>query len=105
MKNLVNIASPTLLLQHLAASQMTGRDIEKTWERIQVFGGSKYIFRPNLLQDLVVKSVVSGLGEMRKEWQKSGCNTRYNSYKLLGGTKSNLEQYLGQATMCCWIAT
>ena len=39
------------------------------------------------MQDLVVKSVVSGLGEMRKDWQKSGCNTRYNSYKLLGEAK------------------
>ena len=48
------------------------------------------------MQDLVVKSVVSGLGEMRKEWQKSGCNTRYNSYKLLGGTgtKKILEKRL-----------
>ena len=43
------------------------------------------------MQDLVVKSVVSGLGEMRKDWQKSGCNTRYNSYKLLGGTEKYLE--------------
>ena len=77
-------------LQHLAASNTTEQDIEKTWERIQVFGG-KYIFRSNLMQDLVVKSVVSGLGEMRKDWQKSGCNTRYNSYKLLGGTNKHLE--------------
>ena len=64
---------------------MTGQDIDRTWERIQVFDEKgKYLFSTNLIQDLVVKSVVSGLGEMRNEWQKSGCNTRYNSYKLLG---------------------
>ena len=39
----------------------------------------------------MVKSIVSGLGEMRKDWQKSGCNTRYNSYKLLGGLLQNPE--------------
>ena len=31
----------TLELQHLAANQTTGQDIEKTWERIQVFFGKK----------------------------------------------------------------
>ena len=43
---------------------------------------------PIFLQDLVVKSVVSGLEEMRVDWQKSGCNSRYNSYKLLGEKKN-----------------
>ena len=74
----------TILLQHLAASQMTGQDIERTWDRIQVFDEQENIFSSSSVQDLVVKSVISGLGEMRTEWQKSGCNTRYNSYKLLG---------------------
>ena len=45
-------------------------------------------FGPLFLQDLVVKSVVSGLEEMRVDWQKSGCNSRYNSYKLLGEKKN-----------------
>ena len=74
----------TISLQHLAASQMTGQDIDRTWDRIQVFAEQGNVFNSNLAQDLVVKSVVSGLAEMRNEWQKSGCNTRYNSYKLLG---------------------
>ena len=58
------------------------------------------------MQDLVVKSVVSGLGEMRKDWQKSGCNTRYNSYKLLGEAKKfTWKKYSCQVTMSCWIVT
>ena len=34
-KKLVDIVL-AILLQHLAASQMTGQDIDRTWERIQV---------------------------------------------------------------------
>ena len=58
------------------------------------------------LQDLVVKSVVSGLEEMRVDWQKSGCNSRYNSYKLLGETKNrdNLKPW-HQVTTSCLTAT
>ena len=63
-------------------------------------------FGPLFLQDLVVKSVVSGLEEMRVDWQKSGCNSRYNSYKLLGETKNrdNLRPW-HQVTTSCLTAT
>ena len=63
-------------------------------------------FRPLFLQDLVVKSVVSGLEEMRVDWQKSGCNSRYNSYKLLGEKKNkdNLRSW-HQVTTSCSTAT
>ena len=64
-------------------------------------------FRTNFLQDLVVKSVVSGLEEMRVDWQKSGCNSRYNSYKLLGEKKNrgdNLRPW-HQVTTSCSTAT
>ena len=63
-------------------------------------------FGPLFLQDLVVKSVVSGLEEMRVDWQKSGCNSRYNSYKLLGETKNrdNLKPW-HQVTTSCLTAT
>ena len=40
--NLVNVVSSSpFYLQHLAAYHTTGQDIEKTWERIQVFGERK----------------------------------------------------------------
>ena len=36
------------------------------------------------LQDVVIKSIISGLGDLREEAKKTDSNTRYNSYKLLG---------------------
>ena len=45
----------------------------------------------------MVKSVFSGLEEMRKEWNENDSFTRYNSYKLLGEAfpfpPSNLQGY------------
>ena len=95
------------VFQHLALSQLSENEIEKTWQRIQVWQRSvwKQIFKL-ILQDLVVKSVVSGLEEMRVDWQKSGCNSRYNSYKLLGEKKNrdNLKPW-HQVTTSCLTAT
>merc|ERR1719319_103799 len=44
-------------------------EVHLVWERIK---------------DLVIKSILAGLEEMRGEWGCSGSSTRYNSYKLLG---------------------
>ena len=46
-------------------------DLRKIWSRIK---------------DLVIMSILGGLTEMRKDFKRT-CQSRYNSYKLLGETK------------------